>query len=108
MKVLIFYHYLTCIGLCFECVCVCFCVTACTGRQKDTVERLAKEYQHTRAHTHADITRIRLSCGGDECDADSLSLRIHIHTNMHTSVSVYVYICYFLVCFSENILQLVA
>ncbi len=24
------------------CVCVCFCVTVCTGRQTDTVERLAK------------------------------------------------------------------
>jgi hypothetical protein len=24
------------------CVCVCVCVTVCTGRQTDTVERLAK------------------------------------------------------------------
>ena len=35
--VLIFYHYSTCL-----CLRVCFCVTVCTGRRTDTVERLAK------------------------------------------------------------------
>ncbi len=45
VTVFIFYHYLTCIWLCLLCclcVCVCVCVTVCTGRQTDTVERLAK------------------------------------------------------------------
>jgi hypothetical protein len=44
VKVLIFYHYLTCICLCFKC-CLCVCVFLCHGvhgRQTDTVERLAK------------------------------------------------------------------
>jgi hypothetical protein len=65
------------------------------------------------ASTHAcareaEITHAPLNCGGDEFDADALSLLMHIHTNMHASVSVYVCICYFLVCFSENTLQLSA
>ncbi len=70
------------------CVCVCVCVTVCTGRQTDTVKRLAKQYQHTHAHTHAEITRTPLSCGGDECDAESLSLLIHIYIHSHTSMHV--------------------
>jgi len=40
------------------CVCVCFCVTVCTGRQTDTVERLAKKDQHTRARAHIDHSKI--------------------------------------------------
>jgi hypothetical protein len=64
--------------------------------------------QHTRAHacrdhshTHAEITRTPLSCGGDECDADSLSLlrQSYIQTCVHgVCVCVYIYI-YLFVCF---------
>ncbi len=71
-----------------------FCVTVCTGRQTDTAERLAKEYQHTRAcaHTHAKIPQTPLSCGGDECDADSLSLLIHTYVQRHTSMHVFLFL----------------
>ncbi len=41
---------------------------------------------NTRAHTHAEITRTRLSCGGDECEADALSLRMHMYIQRHTSM----------------------
>ena len=34
------------------CMCVRVCVTVCTGRQTDTVETLAKQYQHIRARAH--------------------------------------------------------
>ncbi len=33
------------------CMCV-LCLTVCTGRQTDTVERLVKQYQHTRARAY--------------------------------------------------------
>jgi hypothetical protein len=43
---------------------------------------------HTRARAHAEITRTRLSCGGDECDADSLSILTHTYIHRHTSMHV--------------------
>ena len=50
---------------------------------------------HARAHTHAEITRTPLSCGGDECDADSLLRQSYIQTYV-PCVCVCVYI--FFVC----------
>ena len=48
--------------------------------------------QHTRASSHAEITRTSLSCGSDECDTDSLSLLIHAYIqNIHTCVYLYTY-----------------
>ena len=49
---------------------------------------------HTHACTHAEMTRTRLSCGGDECDADSLSLLIHTYIHRHTSMHVCLVVCF--------------
>jgi hypothetical protein len=73
-------------------VCVCVCVCLCHGVHRQT-NRHSREISeivpaHTRAHTHAEITRTPLSCGGDECDADALSLLIRIYIHRHTSMHV--------------------
>ncbi len=52
------------------CVCVCVCVLLCPGvfgrqTELDTLERWAKQYQHTRECANAEVTRTPLSCGGD-------------------------------------------
>ena len=71
-------------------VCVCVCLCHSVHRQTNRHSREISEIvpAHTRAHTHAEISRTRFSCGGDECDADSLSLRIHIYIHRHTSMHV--------------------
>ncbi len=61
---------------------MCVCVFWCHGVYRE-MNRHSREISetvpaHKRAHTHRQITRTPLSCGGDECDADSLSLRILI------------------------------
>jgi hypothetical protein len=75
------------------CVCVCVCVCVCHGVHRQT-NRHSREISeivpaHTRAHTHAEITRTPLSCGGDECDADALSLLMHTYTHRDTSMQVF-------------------
>ena len=73
------------------CVCV-FLFHGVHGRQKDTSREISEIVPaNTRACTHVEITHTRLSCGGDECDADSLSLRIHIYKHRHTSMHVCVF-----------------
>jgi hypothetical protein len=71
------------------CVCVCLChgVHWQTNRHSREITEIVPA--HTRAHTHAEITRTPLSCGDDECDADSLSLLMHIYTHTDTNVFVF-------------------
>jgi hypothetical protein len=94
---LIFYHYLACICLCFSCclyVCIFF---LCRGvhRQANRHSREISEIvpAHRRAHTHAEITRTPLSCGGDDCDVDSLSLLRHICIRRHACMHVCLLAC---------------
>ncbi len=73
------------------CVCVLECFL-CHGVHWQT-NRHSREISeivpvHTRVCAHAEITRTRLSCGGDECDVESLSLLIHIYIHRHTSMHV--------------------
>ncbi len=68
------------------CVCVFFW---CHGVHRET-NRQSRELSetvpaHTRTHAQAEITRTRLSCGGD---ADTLSLCIHICIHRHTVMHV--------------------
>ncbi len=82
------------------CVCV-FCVTVSTGRQTDTVERLAKLCQHNRARTCRDHAHtLELPCWR-VWRWFALAPHTHIHTHTHE------YACLF-VCFSEYTWQLVA
>jgi hypothetical protein len=90
---MILYH---CLRSIYQCLwCVCFFVSRCAPADRHSREISEIVPAHTRAHARAESTRTRLSCGGDECDADQLSLLIHIHTNMHASVSVCVFILFF-------------
>jgi hypothetical protein len=88
----------------FSVACVCvFCVTVCTGRQTDTVERLAKQYQHTRvrAHTCRDHSHTLEQRCWRAWRWFVLSLHTHVHIQTHK------YACLF-VCFCEYTWQLVA
>jgi hypothetical protein len=95
--VLVFYHYF---DICLPVflvllVCVSVFLCHCVHRQTNSHGREMSEIvpAHTRAHTHAEITRTPLSCGGDECDADALSLRIHTLTYTDTQVCMFVSVC---------------
>ena len=59
------------------------CFFWCHGVHRQTNRHSRKISEMVPARTlvcaHAEITRTRLSCGGDECDADSLSLFIHTY-----------------------------
>jgi hypothetical protein len=74
-------------------VCVCVFLRHSVHRQTNRHSRDISEIvpAHTRSHTHAEITRTRLSCDGDECDTDSLSLLTHTYIHRHTSM----YVCLF-------------
>jgi hypothetical protein len=97
VKVLIFYPFLTWIRLCFwYSLCMCVGVFLCHGVHRE-MNRHSREISeivpaHTRAHTHMQRSLTRLSCGGDECDAESLSLFIHIYKNRHTSMHVCLFV----------------